>query len=166
MVKVKAEFNNQAKDHRLRALFPSGLVTDHHYADSIFEVAKRPNIPAKEWVNPSNAQHQQAFVHVTDDSAGLMIANKGLNEYEILQETAGSTIAVTLLRASSELGDWVYSRHRRLNVWDRSRWSMLLFRLQAMQRDQVLVRVPIRIRSRGPRCSSGHSLLRMKRSEA
>ncbi|WP_339838754.1 alpha-mannosidase [Paenibacillus sp. FSL R7-0272] len=106
MVKVKTEFNNQAKDHRLRALFPSGLVTDHHYADSIFEVAKRPNIPAKEWVNPSNAQHQQAFVHVTDGSTGLMVANKGLNEYEILQENAGSTIAVTLLRASSELGDW------------------------------------------------------------
>ncbi|PQP81288.1 alpha-mannosidase [Paenibacillus sp. PCH8] len=106
IVKVRTTFNNQAKDHRLRALFPSGLVTEDHYADSIFEVAKRSNTPAKEWVNPSNAQHQQAFVHVTDGSHGLMIANKGLNEYEILQHDEGSTIAVTLLRASSELGDW------------------------------------------------------------
>ncbi|MEK4366195.1 alpha-mannosidase [Paenibacillus sp. FSL M8-0212] len=106
MVKVKSEFNNQAKDHRLRALFPSGLLTEDHYADSIFEIAKRSNTPAKEWVNPSNAQHQQAFVHVTDGAHGLMIANKGLNEYEILQREEGSKIAVTLLRASSELGDW------------------------------------------------------------
>ncbi|MCK6073595.1 alpha-mannosidase [Paenibacillus silvae] len=106
LLKVRTDFDNQATDHRLRALFPSGLVTDSHYADSIFEVAKRPNAPAKEWVNPSNAQHQQAFVYVTDGSTGLMAANKGLNEYEILQTSSGSSIAVTLLRASSELGDW------------------------------------------------------------
>ncbi|WP_427050773.1 alpha-mannosidase [Paenibacillus sp. TC-CSREp1] len=106
LLKVRTDFDNQATDHRLRALFPSGLVTDSHYADSIFEVAKRPNAPAKEWVNPSNAQHQQAFVYVTDGSTGLMAASKGLNEYEILQNSSGSTIAVTLLRASSELGDW------------------------------------------------------------
>ncbi|MBB6024240.1 alpha-mannosidase [Paenibacillus sp. JGP012] len=106
LLKVRTDFDNQATDHRLRALFPSGLVTDSHYADSIFEVAKRPNAPAKEWVNPSNAQHQQAFVYVTDGSTGLMVASKGLNEYEILQNSSGSTIAVTLLRASSELGDW------------------------------------------------------------
>ncbi|GGH52904.1 glycosyl hydrolase [Paenibacillus silvae] len=106
LLKVRTDFDNQATDHRLRALFPFGLVTDSHYADSIFEVAKRPNAPAKEWVNPSNAQHQQAFVYVTDGSTGLMAANKGLNEYEILQTSSGSSIAVTLLRASSELGDW------------------------------------------------------------
>jgi len=41
LVKVRTSFNNQAKDHRLRALFPTGIETDHHYADSIFEAAKR-----------------------------------------------------------------------------------------------------------------------------
>ncbi|NMO97230.1 alpha-mannosidase [Paenibacillus lemnae] len=105
MVKVRTSFNNQAKDHRLRALFPTDLASDVHYADSIFEVAKRSNVPAKEWINPSNAQHQQAFVHVTDGDAGLVVANKGLNEYEVLLD-GRNTIAVTLLRASSELGDW------------------------------------------------------------
>lgn len=105
LVKVRTSFNNQAKDHRLRALFPTGLNADHHYADSIFESAKRANVPAKEWINPSNAQHQQAFVHVTDGKHGLLIANKGLNEYEVLRD-GQNTIAVTLLRASSELGDW------------------------------------------------------------
>ncbi|WP_058301089.1 alpha-mannosidase [Gorillibacterium timonense] len=105
LLQVKTSFNNQAKDHRLRALFPTNRQAEHHYADSIFEVAKRSNVPAKEWTNPSNAQHQQAFVHVTDGTDGLVVANKGLNEYEVLRD-GKNTIALTLLRASSELGDW------------------------------------------------------------
>ena len=38
-LKVKTTFNNQIKDHRLRVLFETGLKTDFHYADSVFEVA-------------------------------------------------------------------------------------------------------------------------------
>ncbi|ASA23333.1 alpha-mannosidase [Paenibacillus donghaensis] len=105
MLQVRTSFNNHAKDQRLRALFPTGLAADHHYADSIFEVARRSNKPAAEWVNPSNAQHQQVFVSVADGVNGLAIANKGLNEYEVLLD-GKNTIAVTLLRSSSELGDW------------------------------------------------------------
>jgi alpha-mannosidase len=105
MVKVETRFNNQAKDHRLRALFPTGVNSAYHYADSIFEVAKRDTQPAKEWINPSNCQHQGAFVSVHEQNRGLTIANKGLQEYEVLQGEENS-IAITLLRAVSELGDW------------------------------------------------------------
>ncbi|WP_438495400.1 alpha-mannosidase [Paenibacillus sp. IHBB 3054] len=105
MLQVRTSFDNLAKDHRLRALFPTGLDSDHHYADSVFEVARRSNKPATEWVNPSNAQHQQVFASVADGVNGLAIANKGLNEYEVLLD-GKNTIAVTLLRSSSELGDW------------------------------------------------------------
>lgn len=104
-VKVKTSFLNQATDHRLRVLFPTDIRTQTHEVDSIFEVAKRDNTPASEWKNPSNCQHQQAFVSVNDGNYGLTIANKGLNEYEILQD-GHNTIAVTLLRAVAELGDW------------------------------------------------------------
>ncbi|QJD86461.1 alpha-mannosidase [Cohnella herbarum] len=104
-LKVVASFDNQAKDHRIRALFPSDIVSDVHYADSIFEIAERPNEPAPEWLNPSNAQHQQAFVALDDIERGLAIANIGLNEYEILRD-GRNTIAVTLLRSVGELGDW------------------------------------------------------------
>lgn len=105
MVKVETRFNNQAKDHRLRALFPTGVNSAYHYADSIFEVAKRDTQPAKEWINPSNCQHQGAFVSVHEQNRGLTIANKGLQEYEVLQGEE-NRIAITLLRAVSELGDW------------------------------------------------------------
>lgn len=104
-VQVSVSYNNQVKDHRLRVLFPTGLTASTHLADSIFEAAERDTVPAKEWINPSNAQHQQAFVSVSDGTHGLMIANKGLNEYEVLQD-GKNTIAVTLLRSVSELGDW------------------------------------------------------------
>ncbi|MDQ0091606.1 alpha-mannosidase [Paenibacillus anaericanus] len=104
-VQVSASFNNQAQDHRLRALFPTGLEATTHLADSVFEAAERDITPASEWINPSNAQHQHAFVSVSDGQFGLTIANKGLNEYEVLRDGV-NTIAVTLLRSVSELGDW------------------------------------------------------------
>ncbi|MCM3749618.1 alpha-mannosidase [Paenibacillus pasadenensis] len=109
---ITSSFNNQAKDHRVRMLFPTGLQTSVHTADSIFEAAVRDTEPAKEWVNPSNTQHQQAFVDVSGAAAdgvtaGLTVANFGLNEYEVLRD-GSNTIAVTLLRSTGELGDWGY----------------------------------------------------------
>ncbi|MEJ8307314.1 alpha-mannosidase [Saccharibacillus sacchari] len=104
-VQVSVTLNNQARDHRLRVLLPTGLRTRTVLADSIFEAAEREIVPAPEWINPSNAQHQQAFVSLSDGTHGLTVANKGLNEYEVLQDGSG-TIAVTLLRSVSEMGDW------------------------------------------------------------
>ncbi|OMF03744.1 alpha-mannosidase [Paenibacillus sp. FSL H7-0942] len=104
-VQMETTFNNQAKDHRVRALFPTDLVSAVHHVDSMFEVATRDNKPAPEWQNPSNTQHQQNFVDVSEKDAGLVVANLGLNEYEVLQD-GRNTIAVTLLRAVGELGDW------------------------------------------------------------
>ncbi|MEK3777880.1 MULTISPECIES: alpha-mannosidase [unclassified Paenibacillus] len=104
-VQLETTFNNQAKDHRVRALFPTDLVSAVHHVDSMFEIATRDNKPAPEWQNPSNTQHQQNFVDVSEKDAGLVVANLGLNEYEVLQD-GRNTIAVTLLRAVGELGDW------------------------------------------------------------
>ncbi|MFC3749648.1 alpha-mannosidase [Paenibacillus sp. GCM10012306] len=102
---IESTINNNAKDHRVRMLFPTDLVTDVHHADSMFEIATRDNVPASEWLNPSNTQHQQNFVDVSSDQAGLTVANLGLNEYEILRD-GRNTVAVTLLRSVGELGDW------------------------------------------------------------
>ncbi|WP_228275683.1 alpha-mannosidase [Gracilibacillus oryzae] len=106
-VDVTAEFENNAKDHRLRVLFPTNIEAEEHFADSIFEVAKRPNQPAEEWNNPDHSQHQHAFVSIYNEEKGITIANKGLQEYELLRD-GNNTIAVTLLRSVGELGDWGY----------------------------------------------------------
>lgn len=106
-LRFTTSFENTAKNHRLRVLFPSPLQVDTHFADSIFETVERPNRPnAQFWKNPSNPQHQQAFVSLFDGKNGMTIGNLGLHEYEILPETP--TIAVTLLRSVGELGDWGY----------------------------------------------------------
>ncbi|MDT2849913.1 alpha-mannosidase [Vagococcus carniphilus] len=106
-IKFNTSFDNQMKDHRLRVLFPSGLETSAHFAESIFEVVERPNlVNAATWENPTNPQHQQAFVNVHDEQLGMTVANFGLNEYEVLPQD--STIALTILRAVGELGDWGY----------------------------------------------------------
>lgn len=106
-LKIESFINNTAKDHRLRMLFPTDLTADEHRADSMFELAVRPNVPAPEWKNPSNTAHQQAFVDISDAAggAGLTVANFGLNEYEVLRD-GRNTVAVTLLRSVGELGDW------------------------------------------------------------
>jgi alpha-mannosidase len=102
----KLTINNQATDHRLRVLFPTGLRTETHKADSIFEIVTRPNTPEKEWENPSFCHHQQRFASLADATMGLTVATDGLQEYEILQQDG--TIAVTVLRSTAELGDWGY----------------------------------------------------------
>jgi len=104
-VKIESEIDNTVLDHRIRMLFPTELQTDSVTVDSIYELASRPIKPEKEWINPSNAQHQQAFVSLSDGTSGVTVANKGLHEYEVLQDEK-RTIAVTLLRGTRELGDW------------------------------------------------------------
>ena len=69
-------------------------------------MATRPNDVADTWTNPTNPQHQQTFVNVHNETHGLTIGNYGLNEYELLEKD--TTIAVTILRATAELGDWGY----------------------------------------------------------
>ncbi|MGX7031039.1 alpha-mannosidase [Vagococcus zengguangii] len=103
-VEFSTKVNNNAQDHRLRVLFPTQLNVETHEADSIYEVVTRPNKVSKHWENPTNPQHQHAFVNLHDDNYSVTVGNFGLNEYEIVDDT----IAVTLLRAVGELGDWGY----------------------------------------------------------
>lgn len=104
-VKAETTICNTAKDHRIRVMIPTGLEADTHFADSVFEVVERKNHHGPMWKNPSGCEHQQNFVAMCDGNAGILAANFGLYEYEILPEE-NNTIAVTLLRAVSEMGDW------------------------------------------------------------
>lgn len=102
-LKVNTQFTNTAKDHRLRVVISTGMNTTTHKAESVFELAKRNNVHNECWTYPSGCEHQQGFVMISDDISGIGIANRGLYEYEIL---ADNSVAVTLVRAVSELGDW------------------------------------------------------------
>lgn len=96
-VDIKTIVTNNAKDHRIRALFPSGIDADISAADGQFDVIERSVGIPEEYVNGSPFYPQQRWVDICDEDRGLCIINKGLTEYEVYQDEA-RTIAVTLLR--------------------------------------------------------------------
>lgn len=104
-VRVRTVFDNKAKDHRVRVMIPTGIESEIHKADSVFELAERNNRHNECWKNPSGCEHQQSFVSIDDGKCGITVANAGLYEYEMLPEK-NNTIAVTILRAVGEMGDW------------------------------------------------------------
>lgn len=104
-VDVSLTVDNRAWNHRLRVLVPTDTKTDTAYADGQFDVVARAIQPMPNWTNPSYCHAQQAFVRVADERRGIALANRGLPEYEVLRD-GRNTIALTLLRAVGELGDW------------------------------------------------------------
>ncbi len=106
-IRMRTEFDNTAKDHRIRVIVPTGIDCTHHYADAVFEAVKRPNEHSSLWENPSKCEHQQCFVGLNDEKGGLLVANIGLYEYEILPQEKNA-VAVTILRSVGEMGDWGY----------------------------------------------------------
>jgi alpha-mannosidase len=94
--------NNHATDHRLRACFPTPIATNVSHAEGHFDVLTRPlDLPrnTQDWPEqPVPTQHQRTFVDVSNGQIGLLIANKGLPEYEVVSNENGVTVALTLLR--------------------------------------------------------------------
>lgn len=105
-LKVITHMDNKAKDHRLRVMFPTDIQTTTHKVESVFEVKSRNNRHNSCWKNPSECERQQNLVSITNGDKSLMIANRGLYEYEITPTETGNIMAVTILRSVSEMGDW------------------------------------------------------------
>lgn len=103
-VEVHVELDNNARDHRMRMLFPTDVGGDSHYADSVFDLLKRTDVPGPNWTNPSCCDHMQMYVAAADAKGGLGVSNRGQYEYEVLDDR--KTLAVTLLRSVGELADW------------------------------------------------------------
>ncbi len=104
-----------AHDHRLRVYFPTGLAVDAACADGHFDVVERPlDVPPATvgWAEQPVPTHpQRAFVDVSDGEQGVMLANRGLPEYEVSRGEGGAEIALTLLRCVGWLSrDDMYCR--------------------------------------------------------
>jgi alpha-mannosidase len=102
-VDFKIELENNSKDHRIQALFPSYIKSDEVHCDGHFYVVPRSvNLPeGKKWAQkPLPTNHQKDFVAVNDDTKCFAVLNKGLPEYEAIKNDDGSlTLALTLLRS-------------------------------------------------------------------
>jgi alpha-mannosidase len=102
-VDIHTEIENTAKDHRLRVHFPAPFSVQFADYDGHFEVVRRAlGVPEKkeDWVeDPRPETHQRAFTDVSNGTVGLMIANRGLPEVEVLRDGSQTEIALTLLRS-------------------------------------------------------------------
>ncbi|MBF6589822.1 MAG: hypothetical protein IVW57_04730 [Ktedonobacterales bacterium] len=107
-VEIRTTVENQARDHRLRVLFPVPFVVESADAEGVFEVARRPTRqptpPSGDWADwaevPVDTHPQKRFVSVGEMGRGLAVLNRGIAEYEVLprDERQGSVIALTFLR--------------------------------------------------------------------
>ena len=98
-IKVVTEIDNNAKDHWLRANFPTEIKTDFSVCDSHFDIVKHDiEIPdSTGWVEQAfGMQPLRTFAVLTDGNDGFSVMPKGLFEYEVFDD---STMALTLLRA-------------------------------------------------------------------
>ncbi len=113
-IKFKTDLKNTAKDHRIRAIFPTDIETNYSYAGTQFDITKHKIIPkpfdnsnidenvkriiigARE-SEPITTFPQQYFVDINNDKYGIALLNKGLPEYEILPDS--NSIALTLFRS-------------------------------------------------------------------
>jgi alpha-mannosidase len=108
IVDVKTKIDNKAKNHRIRAVFDTGINTDVSYADSQFCVVKRVhkkyNWDDYPYEKPLNLEVLQRFVCVQDAEKGIAIFTKGIPEYELSLEKPGR-LALTLLRGVGQLSE-------------------------------------------------------------
>lgn len=100
-VLVRLTVDNKAKDHWLRANFPTRLAALSTWADSHYDVLSRP-IPlpdSTDWVEKAEGTHPlRTFVDLTDGTDGLAVLPKGIYEYEAFEDEH-CTLALTLIRA-------------------------------------------------------------------
>ncbi|WP_100010221.1 mannosylglycerate hydrolase [Lentibacillus sediminis] len=111
MIKICANLNNQAKDHRLRTLIPAGIAADFSLADNQFGSIKRAvRDPAmdvweeEKWSERPDAIYPMlSYAGISDDHCGVSVLTNSTREFEVIGENY-DTIALTLFRSVGVLG--------------------------------------------------------------
>jgi mannosylglycerate hydrolase len=98
---IETEVDNQAKDHKLSAVFPTGLQVKQSFVDGSFGVLARDiDLPdSTGWVeDPTPLMHQRTFTDLHTGGRGLAVLNRGLPAVEVSRPQAGGRIDLVLLR--------------------------------------------------------------------
>ena len=116
---IRTTFENCAKWHRLRALFPAGVRAEVHWSAGAFTVDRRPMFPEAD-PNAREICHthpQKDFCALDDGINGLTVANRGLHEYEAYDDGESSILAVTLLRCTGVISQRVIATRDEAAGW-------------------------------------------------
>ncbi|SEN00323.1 mannosylglycerate hydrolase [Lihuaxuella thermophila] len=111
IIEVNVEIDNHAKDHRLRALIPTGIASQFSVSDNQFGFMKRDvydsalDIWEKEgWdERPDPIYPMLNFVGLSNEKFGVSVLTNSTREFEIVGDEY-DTIAVTLFRSVGVLG--------------------------------------------------------------
>ncbi|MDP2884424.1 MAG: glycoside hydrolase family 38 C-terminal domain-containing protein [Ignavibacteria bacterium] len=105
-VDIKTTVHNTIRDHRLRALFDTGIKTNESFADTPFAVVKRKHqsydTTQFSIEHPAMVAPMKRFVTVRDEQKSFTLMVKGLPEYELKLDQPG-VLALTLLRCVGKL---------------------------------------------------------------
>jgi mannosylglycerate hydrolase len=117
MVEVETWVDNASEDHRLRLHVPTGVETSTVHAGAAFDIIERPaNWPHhSDWEQPHVPTHHFSDLLMAEDKeGGVAVLCPGSNEYEAITGEGGTTLAITLLRATGHLSrDGFASRRNR-----------------------------------------------------
>ena len=104
VVRIDIRGENVARDHRLRAIFSTGVADPEAWADAAFGPVRRARLELPEadraMETPVHAAPLHRYVSLYGADRGTTLFSDGLAEYEVLK---GGAIAVTLVRAVGEL---------------------------------------------------------------
>jgi mannosylglycerate hydrolase len=108
-VDVALDFDNPARDHRLRLKCPTGLAAETVLSQGHFGILEKPIRNPDEgksgWSQPPPTTfHFREWVAVRNKREGLAIAARGLYEYESRSARSGIDLYLTLLRGFGRLG--------------------------------------------------------------
>lgn len=99
LLNIGINIENNAKDHRIRVLLPTGISNTISMAGSPFDVIERNKNDISEGILKVSQQPNEKYINIDSQTYGFAIYNKGLYEYENLFDEQ-NTIALTLLRGN------------------------------------------------------------------
>jgi alpha-mannosidase len=105
VIDIETIVDNRAEDHRLRAVFPTGVATDTMISDGHFYVNHRPiaQPDGTEWVQPPSGTYPQrdfTLVQADGEEYGVAVLNRGLPEIQATSDPEGAvTLFLTLVRS-------------------------------------------------------------------
>jgi len=113
-VDILTRFDNQCRNHRLRAVFPTGIAAKVSAAEASFDVIERPIDRAPDSLyyerdNPIYPNHR--FVDLSDGEVGMAIINDGLRSFEAIDKPERA-VAITLVRG------FVFRQSPVIDRWD------------------------------------------------
>ncbi len=101
-VNIETTVDNRAKDHFLRACFPTGIAAEETAAGGVFDVSTYPTVVTRDgrYRGQELPRHQQhLFMDIADETGGLAILNDTLRDYEVLDAARG-VIGMSLVRGA------------------------------------------------------------------